>query len=286
MDQTPSEYSLAFSSCPNDTFIFKAIARKLIPLNGYQFTISLEDVETLNKSAQNLEYDVTKLSFATLGNLLDKYALLRSGSALGKGCGPLIISNPLRALDDIKEPVIAVPGMGTTAFYLFQFFLKDKFPELTPQFLPMTFENVMPAVRENKADFGLIIHESRFVYPSFGLELKADLGKWWEETTGLPIPLGCIAVRRDLDPATALDFEKLIRQSIVHAFEHPEAEFDYIQSHAQEMDPSVMQQHIDLYVNRFSEDIGEDGETAIQTFFQYARNTGLMAPCKLPLFNT
>ncbi|MBU1195512.1 MAG: 1,4-dihydroxy-6-naphthoate synthase [Proteobacteria bacterium] len=270
------KYSLAYSSCPNDTFIFKAIARQLIPLDNFQFDIAMEDVETLNQKAAAGIYDITKLSFASFGSLMDRYALLRAGSALGMGCGPLIISTPGKSLSDKKNPVVAVPGMGTTACYLFKFYINDLFPGMNPKIIAMPFEKVMLSVVEKTADFGVIIHEGRFVYPSFGLELQADLGQWWEKTTSLPIPLGCIAIRRELGPETACNIQRLIRQSIEHAFIHPETAYDYIQTHAQELEEDVIRQHIELYVNDFSKDFGEKGEKAIITFFDKAKASGLI----------
>ena len=277
-------YKLAFSSCPNDTFIFKAIARELIDLNGYSFDIVLEDVETLNQKAAKGRYDITKLSFAAIGSLWDKYALLRAGSALGVGCGPLIISLPGRSLDDRTKPVIAVPGLGTTAYHLFRFYMDDLFAHTDTSIIPMPFEKIIPAVIKGKADFGVIIHEGRFVYKTMGLELKADLGQWWEDKTSLPIPLGCIAIKRDIDPGIARDIQNLIRQSIDHAFLHPSMAYDYIQTYAQELDEDVIQQHIELYVNDFSKDIGENGEAAITSFFEKAWASGLIEKSSKPLF--
>ncbi|MCD4721862.1 MAG: 1,4-dihydroxy-6-naphthoate synthase [Desulfobacula sp.] len=280
-DQT---YSLAYSSCPNDTFIFKAIARQLIDLKEYSFNIVLKDVETLNQNAGKGAYDITKLSFAAFGSLMDKYVLLRTGSALGMGCGPLIISLAGRSIDDKNKPVIAVPGLGTTAYHLFKFYMDDLFAGMDTDIIPMPFEKVMPTVIEKKADYGVIIHEGRFVYQTMGLELKADLGQWWEEKTSLPIPLGCIAIKRNIDPAIACDIENLIRQSINHAFSHPDMACDYIRDYAQEMDEDVIQQHIKLYVNNFSKDIGKDGEAAVTTFFEKARASGLIKKSKFSLF--
>ena len=277
-------YGLAYSSCPNDTFIFKAIARQLIDLRGYEFGIVLEDVETLNQKALKGTHDITKLSFAAFGSLMDRYALLRTGSALGMGCGPLLISLPGRSMDDMKEPMVAVPGMGTTACLLFRFYMEDIFPGKKISFIPMTFDRIMPAVIEKQADFGVIIHEGRFVYPSLGLEMKADLGQWWEEKTSLPIPLGCIAVKREMDPAIARDIQELIGQSIDHAFLHPAMAYDYIQTHAQELDEKVIQQHIHLYVNEFSRDIGKAGEAAITAFFEKGRASGFLPKTRQPLF--
>lgn len=277
-------YDLAYSSCPNDTFIFKAVARQLIDLRGYRFNIVLEDVETLNQQAKKGVHDITKLSFAAFGSLTDSYALLRTGSALGLGCGPLLISLPGRSVEDAKIPVIAVPGMGTTACLLFRFYMDDLFPGKTVSLLPMPFDRIMPAIIEKQADFGVIIHEGRFVYPSLGLEMKADLGEWWEKKTSLPIPLGCIAVKRDLDPAVARDIQELIGKSIDHAFLHPGLAHDYIQTHARELDETVIQQHIRLYVNDFSRDIGRAGEEAITIFFEKGRAAGFLPKTHHPLF--
>lgn len=282
--KTKQIYSLGYSSCPNDTFIFKAIARKLMDLHGYDFNIVVEDVETLNQNAVKGLYDITKLSFAAFGSLMDQYALLRTGSALGMGCGPMIISLPERSIDDKKNPVIAVPGLGTTAYHLFKFFMADRFDGMETDIIPMPFENIMPSVINKEADFGVIIHEGRFVYQTMGLELITDLGAWWEDKTSLPIPLGCIAVRRDLDPAIACDIQTLIGQSIDHAFSNPLAAYDYIQMYAQEMEETVIRQHIELYVNDFSKDIGTDGEAAVMTFLKQAWQSGLIKKSDLPLF--
>ena len=277
-------FDLAYSSCPNDTFIFKAIAKNLIPMPDMDFNIALEDVETLNQHAASGSYHITKLSFAALGRLLDRYALLRTGSALGEGCGPLLISLPGRQMDDSKTPVVAVPGLGTTANHLFHFYMADLFPGVTPEIRAMPFETVMPAVTKKEADFGVIIHEGRFVYQTMNLEMKADLGQWWEDKTGLPIPLGCIAVRRDMDRETACRIQNLIGRSIDHAFAHPDLGADYIRAYAQELEESVIRQHIGLYVNDYSRDIGERGTLAVTTFFDHARKAGLTTLPDLPLF--
>lgn len=282
--ETKQTYTLGYSSCPNDTFIFKAIARGLIDLKGYGFDIVLEDVETLNQNAAVGRYDITKLSFAALGQMRDRYALLKTGSALGVGCGPLIICLPGRRIDDGERLKIAVPGMGTTAYHLFRFYMDDLYPGHLFDVVPMPFEKIMPAVMEKQCDFGVIIHEGRFVYQNFHLELVADLGQWWEDTTRLPIPLGCIAIRREILPAVAFDIESLIRQSIEHAFAHPKAAYDYIESYAQELDEDVIAQHIELYVNNFSKDLGNLGEAAVDAFFKKAEDSGLIVPSNLPLF--
>lgn len=279
-------FCLAYSSCPNDTFMFKAIARQLIDLKGTGFDIHIDDVEALNQAAVQVTHDITKLSFAALGNLLDRYALLRCGAALGNGCGPLVVSRPGNSFidEDGRKPTVAIPGLGTTAYHLFRFFMADRFPEIDFTILPMSFEKIMPAVVNHTADLGLIIHEGRFVYPTLGLERVADLGQWWETKTELPIPLGCIAIRRDLDPDTACHVQSLVRESISHAFAHPDQGADHIREHAQEMDEQVIRQHIGLYVNHFSKDLGDTGEQAVTAFLAYARKTGMIPDSDLPLF--
>ncbi|THB77934.1 MAG: 1,4-dihydroxy-6-naphthoate synthase [Desulfobacteraceae bacterium] len=274
MSHTP-KIRLAYSSCPNDTFIFKAIAKKMIDLGGIDFEITIDDVETLNQKARQGAYDVTKLSVAAFGRLSDTYSMLQTGAALGNGCGPLIISLPGSALADTPFPSVAVPGLGTTANHLFRFFMADRFPGHHPAVTPMTFERVMPAVLEGNAEFGVIIHEGRFVYQNFGLEMIADLGEWWENTTGMPIPLGCIAVKKDMDPGLARTIQSLIRESIDHALENPGAGDEYIRQYAQEMAQDVIRQHIELYVNHFSRDLGEQGRQAIVHFFERARQSGI-----------
>lgn len=272
------QYSLAYSSCPNDTFIFKGIAKELIDTRGMNFTIALEDVETLNQNADHERYQITKLSFAALGSLLDRYALLRTGAALGKGCGPLVISLPGRKIKDLQKPVVAVPGMGTTAYHLFCFYMADAFPGVEFETIPMPFEQIMPAVIEKKADVGVIIHEGRFIYQDQGFEMIADLGQWWEESTGLPIPLGCIAVHRDIPAGTACKIQTLVRESIDHGFANPKLARDYIKTHAQEMADHVIDQHINLYVNEFSKDIGDLGTRAVLAFFEHGAKAGLIPP--------
>ncbi len=279
-----TQYSLAYSSCPNDTFIFKGIAKGFIDTCGMDFNITLEDVETLNQNAAKERYQITKLSFAALGSLLDKYALLRTGAALGKGCGPLVISLPNRQMDDHRKPIVAVPGLGTTAYHLFCFFMADAFAGLDFKVRAMPFEKIMPAVQDGTADFGIIIHEGRFIYQDMGLEMKKDLGQWWEDKTDLPIPLGCIAVHRDIPVETARGIQYMIKESIDHGFAHPKKGRDYIKAHAQEMADDVIDRHIGLYVNEFSRNIGNLGTRAVTAFFDHATRAGLMQPSNRPLF--
>ncbi len=278
--------SLAYSSCPNDTFIFHAMAHNMVKNDALDFQIILADVETLNQAAAKQQYDVTKLSFAALGSLRESYALLRSGAALGRGCGPLIIHRPQETPFQSKHPRIAVPGLGTTAFLLARFYFQALYPLIEPEFIPMPFENIMPLVLSSGADTGVIIHEGRFVYKNMGLECLCDLGQWWESETGLPIPLGCIAVKRNLGSGTALMIEQLIRKSILFAHANPQKGISYIKAHAQELDDQVIQEHIQLYVNDFSLDIGTEGEAAIRAFFKKAEQAGLIPESETPLFAT
>ncbi|MBF0234255.1 MAG: 1,4-dihydroxy-6-naphthoate synthase [Desulfamplus sp.] len=280
-----NSFTLAYSSCPNDTFIFHALTHRLIQSHGFDFKITMADVETLNQHATNKFFDITKLSFATFGAIRDNYSLLKTGAALGRGCGPLVVSLPGKIMkNNIK---VAVPGTGTTASVLFSMFIKNSFPEIKLVIVPMPFENIMPAVGSGITDFGVIIHEGRFIYQNMGLECLVDLGAWWETNTSLPIPLGCIAIKRDIYHEAediAFMIQNLIGQSIQYAFDNPYASRDYIKKHAQELDDHVIEQHINLYVNDFSKDIGEEGEAAIRMFFQKAEDEGIIKPSNKPLF--
>ncbi len=271
--------TLGYSPCPNDTFIFYALVRGRIETGGLSFTENLEDVETLNRMAMRGALDVTKVSFNALGFLRDDYCLLRSGGALGRGCGPLIVARePLRA-KDLRGKKIAVPGMLTTAYLLMRLFdpmLKDV--------EAMPFHRIMEAVSSGSADAGLIIHEGRFTYPRYGLHEVMDLGKWWEEATGLPIPLGAIAAKRELGTDTINKVDSLIRESLLYARAHPEEPMGYIKEHAQEMEDEVIRKHIELYVNDFSVDLGDEGTRAVEEFLRRAEEKRLIEKTSKPLF--
>ncbi|PIE70039.1 MAG: 1,4-dihydroxy-6-naphthoate synthase [Deltaproteobacteria bacterium] len=275
--------TLGYSPCPNDTFIFHAMTHGLIQTRGLSFAVVHEDVETLNQWAVQGQLDSTKLSFAALGRVLDRYALLKTGAALGNGCGPLIVGRPETDLPRLcQEPaVIAIPGEMTTAFLLLSLFMPDGAPYT---WKPMPFDRIMPTVSAGDADLGLIIHESRFTYADHGLICLVDLGEWWEASTGKPIPLGGIVVRRDVDPEIARSLETLIGESIDYAWAHPEVSADYIRAHAQEMAPDVIRQHIGLYVNPFSRNLGDDGRAAVETLFAKAAERGLFPADLPPLF--
>jgi len=268
--------TLGYSPCPNDTFIFHALVHGITRADGLRFSERLEDVETLNRLAAGTELDVTKISYGAAPSLLRDYVLLRSGGALGRGCGPLIVARRELSRDDLRTARIAIPGRNTTANLLLRLFAPDAQPGTE-----LVYSDIMPAVARGDVDAGLIIHESRFTYPQHGLVRVVDLGEWWEQTTGHPIPLGGIMARRALGDETIRRIDDAIRRSVEHAFAEPEASRGYVREHAQEMDDAVAKQHIDLYVNRFSVDLGEEGEAAVRELFSRAAQAGIL-PSDVP----
>jgi len=268
---------IGYSTCPNDTYIFGGLSaheKEASPA----FDPVLADVETLNEWAMEEKLDITKLSFFAFFKVRKAYALLHSGGALGRGCGPILAARPGTDLKDLNRGIIAAPGNLTTARLLLTLYLGYE-----PRFRQMVFSEVMPAVRDGGADFGLIIHEGRFTLDAYGLHAILDLGQWWEEETGLPIPLGGIAIRRNLGERTARAVDERIRGALLLAESGSPMVSDYVRSHAQEMAPSVIQQHIDLYVNRFSRDLGHEGQDAVKVLMERAEAAGFLAPCALPL---
>jgi 1,4-dihydroxy-6-naphthoate synthase len=263
--------TLGYSPCPNDTFIFHALVHGVVNAAGMRFTERLEDVETLNRLAAAAELDVTKISYGAAPALLRDYVLLRSGGALGRGCGPLIVAREPLTREQLAGKRIAIPGRNTTANLLLRLFAPDAEPGIE-----RVYSDIMPAVARGEVDAGLIIHESRFTYPRHGLVKVVDLGEWWETTTGLPIPLGGIMARRALGGEAIRAIDHAIRRSVEHAFAHPNASRPYVRAHAQEMDDAVTQQHIDLYVNPFSVDVGDEGERAIRELFARAAAVGIV----------
>jgi 1,4-dihydroxy-6-naphthoate synthase len=272
--------SLGFSPCPNDTFIFYALARGKIPGRALAFRPVLEDVETLNRMALRGALDLTKASFGALGLLREQYVLLRSGAALGRGCGPLVVARGQVAMDALRGKRIAVPGEHTTANLLLR--LHD--PALAENAASMPFHRVMEAVRDGEAEAGVIIHESRFTYPSYGLVKVLDLGEWWESETGHPIPLGCILARRTLGEEAVRCAEDMIRESVRYAFENPEAAAPYVREHARELDRKVIAEHIGLYVNDYTVDLGQEGRAAVRELLGRAAECGVAPPSRRPLF--
>lgn len=271
--------SLGYSPCPNDTFIFYALSHGRIPLAGLQIRERLEDVETLNTLALDQALDLTKISYHAFGHLRQDYALLRSGSALGRSCGPLVVAREPRELASLRGQPIAIPGHLTTANLLLQ--LCDQGFE---QVVAMPFHRIMAAVAAGEVEAGVIIHESRFTYQELGLHQVIDLGRWWEADSGLPIPLGGILARRSLGVELIETIDDALRQSIEFAQNHPEQTRSYIKQHSQELADDVIDSHIALYVNQFTRDLGEEGVDAITTLLQRAEARSLIPPCSLPLF--
>ncbi len=274
-----SPLTLGFSPCPNDTFMFYPLVHGLVDTAGHSFAERLEDVETLNLLALKGELDITKVSYAALGHIREEYALLRSGSALGRGCGPLLVATEELNPTDLAGKTIAVPGRYTTALLLLRLFN----PSLE-NFLVMPFNEIMDAVLNGNADAGVIIHESRFTYQGFGLHKLLDLGEWWEGETGLPIPLGGIVARRSLGAETIHAIEKALRAGVAYARTHPDEAARYICEHAQEMSEDVCAAHIGLYVNDFSADLGNEGIRAIECLLERAERAGIVPVSKAPLF--
>ena len=272
------QLTIGYSPCPNDTFIFYALVHGKVHVPGIEFREQLADVETLNRMALESSLDITKISFHAFGHLREQYALLRSGSALGRGCGPLIVAKPGTRFEDIKKGVIAIPGKLTTAALLLR--LLDPTIENT---VVMAFDRIMDAVVKGNASAGLIIHESRFTYPLYKLEKLLDLGAWWEKHSGLPIPLGGILGKRSLGREVLLSIEAGIRESLQYANAHPDEVLRYCKQHGQEMDENVMKNHIDLYVNDFSLDLGQEGLGAVRRLFDEAEASGIVPRSGRPL---
>lgn len=262
--------TLGFSPCPNDCFIFDALVHQRIDCEGLEFNVVLEDVETLNQKAMRGELDITKLSFHAYGHVLDKYILLRAGSALGFNCGPLLISK--NEITDIKSQIksVAIPGKLTTANFL----LSIAFPDLKNK-IEYVFSDIENAVLTQEVDAGLIIHENRFTYQEKGLKKVVDLGEYWESLIHAPIPLGGIVIKRDVDDDLQQKVNRLIKKSVEYAFKNPEASMPYVRAHAQEMKEEVMKKHIALYVNEYSIDLGETGKNAVQLLFDKAKDLDL-----------
>jgi len=258
---------LAFSPCPNDTFVFHAWVHGLVP-GAPPVEVTYADVDVTNTEALGGAFDVVKVSYGALPWLLDRYALLPCGGALGYGCGPLVLTNG----GDVTGTV-AVPGERTTAYLLFRLW-SAAHPPARIEVVP--FHEIMPGVAGGRYDAGLVIHEARFTYQRYGLTAVADLGEWWQAETGLPIPLGAILAKREtVDPAAAAEW---VRASVRHAWAYPAASQEYVLAHAQEMEPDVVTQHIGLYVNRFTEDLGEEGYAAVRALLTRSAEAELVPP--------
>ncbi len=264
--------TLGYSPCPNDTFIFYALVHRKIDTGDFRFDEILLDVETLNQKARNSELDITKVSYHAYGHLRDKYCVLRAGGAMGRGCGPLVVAGRKIDMADLKGKKIAIPGKLTTAYLLLQ--LYD--PAFAENVVVMPFDLIMGAVKDGAVDAGLIIHESRFTYPSYGLFGIIDLGEWWEKETGLPIPLGCIIAKKTMGSDLIAAVDGLVRKSVEYAFSHRGETRDYIKMHSQEMRDDVIEQHIGLYVNQYSIDPGDEGLRAVDVLMKRAEERGII----------
>lgn len=275
---------IAFSPCPNDTFIFYHLLQNEAGFSPWKIESALEDVESLNQKAKTSHYPFTKLSFAAYFSVLESYILLNSGAALGRGCGPLVVKkkgNPLPLKED--SPVL-VPGLLTTANLLLSLYRQTKQPVK-----PVRYEQIIPSLVSGNADFGVLIHEERFTYEGFGLEKVVDLGEFWEKETGFPIPLGAIVGKRSLPTSELKTMETSIRKSLEKAFNSSEKDkllWDYVRANSQNKSDSVIRSHIELYVNSFSLDLGEEGREAIRTLHSKALKSGFLEPRtnSLPLF--
>jgi 1,4-dihydroxy-6-naphthoate synthase len=272
---------IVFSPCPNDTFIFHAWVHGLVP-GAPELDVALADIDVTNKLAAGPNGpDIIKISFAALPWVLSKYALLPCGGALGRGCGPLVLvaNKPCGIINpaDLAGRRVAVPAERSTAYLLFRLWLDQHVPGGVGEIIILPFHEIMPAVRDGLVDAGLVIHESRFTYPSFGLTLLVDLGSWWESDTNLPIPLGAIVARRTLDLSAITGW---LRESVKYAWAHPEASQEYVLRHAQELSPEVAKAHIRLYVNEFTLNLGE-GYGAVISLLSRAAQAGLIPDVNL-----
>ncbi|MEO6712587.1 MAG: 1,4-dihydroxy-6-naphthoate synthase [Mycobacteriales bacterium] len=273
---TREPLTLGISPCPNDTFVFHALAHGLV-LGAPPISVTFADIDVLNSMAAAGALDVVKVSYGALPWLLADYALLDAGGAVGRGCGPLLLTADGRALPELAGARIAVPGSRTTAYLLLRLWAAElSIAFASVETLP--FDQIMPAVRDGSYDAGLVIHESRFTYPAFGLNQAVDLGEWWEATTGLPIPLGAILVRRSLGSERLVELETAIRRSVEQAWTDPAASRDWVMAHSQEMEPAVADAHIALYVNEFTRSLGPEGRAAVAALLDRAAAAGLTPP--------
>ena len=273
--------SLGFSPCPNDCFMFDAIVNRRIDLEGLSFDVRMDDVEALNKAAFADLIDVTKLSYHAYAYCADRYVLLDAGSALGRNCGPLLISKRPITSEQVAAGGlrIAIPGRYTTANFL----LGLAFPAAGDR-TELVFSEIEPALVAGRFDAGLIIHENRFTYAAKGLRKIIDLGEFWEQETGAPIPLGGIVIRRSLPADVQQRVNRVMRRSVEYAFAHRDASLPFVREHAQEMSEDVMYRHIDLYVNEYSVDLGAEGRRAVEVLFDRARASGIIPRTDAPLF--
>ena len=271
--------TLAFSPCPNDTFIFDAMIHHKIDTEGLEFDVCFADVEQLNQSAFQQKFDITKLSYHAYAYVSEHYILLHSGSALGNNCGPLLISKKILNETEVEKSKICIPGKYTTANLLFSL----KYPTaVNKEFI--IFSEIENKVLNDEFDAGVIIHENRFTYEQHGLKKIIDLGEFWEQTYNVSIPLGGIAIKRTIENETQLAVERIIKRSIEFAFENPDSSKDFVAQYSQEMSAEVCQQHINLYVNKYSLDLGFDGEFAVNTLYKIAQKNKIIPELYEPIF--
>ena len=256
--------TFGFSPCPNDTFAFDALVHRRIAA-PFDVLPALHDIEQLNALAREGRYELTKVSFGALAGLGDRYTMLRSGGALGHGCGPLVVARETATLEEAAAGAIAIPGWDTTAYLL----LRLAAPGLG-EVVEVRYDEILGAVARGEVDAGLIIHESRFTYSEHGLVEVADLGVWWESQTGMPVPLAAICARNDVRDDLRAQVEDALRRSVEHAFAHPLDSLEYVRAHSQEMSDEVCRRHIDLYVNEFTRDLGDDGLAAVDALLSRA----------------
>jgi 1,4-dihydroxy-6-naphthoate synthase len=267
--------SIGYSPCPNDTFIFYALVKGKIDTYDLVFEETLLDVETLNRMALGSQLDITKISYHAFGFLREDYCLLRSGSALGRGCGPLIVSKKADTTEGLQGYKIAIPGRLTTANLLLQLFAFDSGIQFSSQ-IEMPFYRIMDSVSKGDVDAGLIIHEGRFTFQQYGLKKVMDLGEWWEGTSGFPLPLGGILAKKSLGKDVITKVDSLVKKSIEYSLSHRQESKGYIKEHSQELEDKVIEQHINLYVNDYSLDIGKEGLAAVKELFRRAEMMGIM----------
>lgn len=272
--------TIGISPCPNDTFIFYGLLHDKINLEGIAFSPLIHDVEELNRLALKGIPDITKVSFHVVGHILEDYCLLSSGSALGRGCGPLLVSGEPLLPENLTGKTIGVPGRYTTAYLLMLLYN----PTLSERVVFMPFHLIMGEIKRGNIDAGLIIHEGRFTYQTYGLHEIIDLGKWWEDETGMPIPLGGIVGKRSLGKEMLEEIGRAIQKSLNYSREHPEEARMFIQSNAQELSEDVQNRHIELYVNEFSLDMGREGKSAVKTLLEMGSNKGILPPLRENIF--
>lgn len=273
--------TFGYSPCPNDTFTFYALSHGLVGDGGdppLRFDVRLDDIDALNEAAERGRLDIAKVSYHAYGGLSDRYVMFPSGGALGQGVGPLIVTREL--LGDLHGKRVAIPGGRTTATLLLRLSQPDDV-----RLVPMRYDRIMPAVAAGDVDAGLIIHESRFTYADHGLRCFLDLGSWWEQDSGTLVPLGGIVARRDLGESVLSRIDHALRASLAYALKHPAETDGYVAAHAQEMDPDVRRQHIELYVNGWSMDVGVEGREAVRTLFARAHARGMLPEPHEPIFH-